>query len=151
MLDVEIQQACAWPRVPADADFQRWATAAAKTSRGELVIRIVEREESADLNDRYRGKAGPTNVLSFPFQVPNGVPCDLLGDLIICAPLVQEEAESQGKLPDAHWAHLTVHGVLHLLGFDHRSEAEAAIMEAEEIAILRQLGYPNPYDDSATS
>ena len=108
----------------------------------------MDEAESADFNQRYRDKMGPTNVLSFPFEPPlGGQGRRYLGDLVICAPLVAREAAEQGKSPEAHWAHLVVHGVLHLLGYDHLDEAEAQAMEALETAILGDLGYPPPYED----
>jgi len=149
MLDLEVQRASVCLQLPADDEFLRWASAAAPDA--ELLIRIVDREESAQLNERYRGKHGATNVLSFPFVVPQGVATELLGDLVICAPVVLDEATTQGKPAEAHWAHLTVHGVLHLQGFDHQSQAEADVMEAEEIAILSRLGYANPYEDASSA
>jgi len=115
----------------------------------ELTIRIVEAAESAALNERYRDKTGPTNVLSFPFDAPPGLPADVvlpLGDLVICAEVVAREAQAQGKPLAHHWAHIVVHGVLHLLGYDHIDDAQAREMEALEIAILRQLNIDNPYE-----
>lgn len=115
----------------------------------ELTIRIVEATESAALNERYRGKTGPTNVLSFPFSAPPGLPADVvlpLGDLVICAEVVAREAREQGKPLMHHWAHIVVHGVLHLLGYDHVIESQAHEMEALEIAILQQLDIANPYE-----
>jgi len=134
--------------VPAEALFQRWAEAAAadQETRTELSIRIVDEAESAELNQTYRHKLGPTNVLSFPCEVPAGVPNDLLGDLVICAPVVEREAREQGKPAEAHWAHIVVHGVLHLRGYDHLQDDEAEKMESMEIEILSGLGYPNPYE-----
>lgn len=138
--------------VPADAapgdSLLRAAAEAAlagRRERAELCIRIVDEAESAELNERYRGKSGPTNVLSFPCDadVPGAAP---LGDLVICAPVVAAEAAEQGKSPEAHWSHLVVHGVLHLLGFDHIGDHEAETMEAEERAILSRLGYSDPYN-----
>ncbi|RYU57810.1 rRNA maturation RNase YbeY [Methylolobus aquaticus] len=149
MLELELQLATDCESVPSREDFQRWSTPAVAQADAELVIRVVDRDESADMNSRYRGKAGATNVLSFPFTVPEGVVTELLGDLVICAPLVEEEAAAQGKTMEAHWAHLTIHGVLHLQGYDHQSPDEAEIMEAKEVAILAQLGYPNPYEEVA--
>jgi len=149
MLELELQLATDCESVPSREDFQRWTAPAVAQADAELVIRVVDRDESADLNSRYRGKAGATNVLSFPFTVPEGVVTELLGDLVLCAPLVEEEAAAQGKTMEAHWAHLTIHGVLHLQGYDHQSPDEAEIMEAKEVAILAQLGYPNPYEEVA--
>ena len=114
----------------------------------ELSLRLVDEVESADLNRRYRGKAGPTNVLSFPFEPPPGVRGrKYLGDLAICVPVVVREAAEQGKAPEAHWAHLVVHGVLHLLGYNHLDETEAQEMEALETRLLANLGFPPPYAD----
>lgn len=136
-------------RVPDEVLFQQWARAAADAAANEAAevsIRIVDESESAELNQTYRHKSGPTNVLSFPCEVPAGVPNDLLGDLVICAPVVAREALEQGKNPEAHWAHMVIHGVLHLRGYDHLQEDEAEQMEALEVEILDGLGYPNPYE-----
>jgi probable rRNA maturation factor len=151
MISVEVQHATVRQWVPEDGKFLQWASAAAKREDAELVIRIVDETESAELNEHYRHKAGPTNILSFPFEVPEGVPNQLLGDLVICAAVVEREAREQGKTLEAHWAHMVVHGVLHLQGYDHISESDAAVMEAEEIAILNDLGFPNPYEEIITS
>jgi probable rRNA maturation factor len=151
MISLEVQRAAEARWVPEDEDFLRWASAAAKRDPAEIVIRIVDETESAELNGQYRHKAGPTNVLSFPFEVPEGIPNRLLGDLVICAAVVEREAREQGKTLEAHWAHMVVHGVLHLQGYDHISDSDAAVMEAEEIAILKNLGFPNPYEEIITS
>jgi probable rRNA maturation factor len=140
--------------LPGDEDFVRWAAAAlviAKQTRPcEIGIRIVDADEGRVLNRDYRGKDKPTNILSFPSDLPEFVSTKLetalLGDLVICAPVVITEATEQHKAVDAHWAHLTIHGVLHLLGYDHIDDAEAAIMEPLEIAALASLGLPNPYE-----
>ena len=110
-------------------------------------IRVVDEAESAEFNGRYRNKQGPTNVLSFPYESMAGVETDLLGDLLICAPVVRREAESQGKSIDMHFSHLVVHGILHLFGYDHQTTADAAEMEGLEIQVLEQHGYTNPYND----
>jgi probable rRNA maturation factor len=144
---VEIQNASEAPNVPEDAGFRRWAEAASQRDGAAVVIRIVDEPESAELNRCYRNKSGPTNVLSFPFEVPDGIPNDLLGDLVICAGVVEREAREQGKDPDAHWAHMVVHGLLHLQGYDHIDEQDATVMENEEIAILSKLGFSNPYEE----
>jgi len=146
-LELELQRVATADAVPSAADFDRWARAALAGQRqqAELVIRVVDAEESAELNRDYRGKEGPTNVLSFPFEAPPPVESDLIGDLVICAPVVAREALEQGKSTAAHWAHMVVHGVLHLLGYDHVDEAEAATMEALEREILDRLGYGDPY------
>jgi len=146
-IQVDVEDASAMSGVPATPDLVRWAVTALATSlrEGELSIRIVGETEGATLNEQYRHKHGATNVLSFPAQLPHGVPVDAFGDLVICAPVVVREAAEQGKPPDAHWAHMVVHGCLHLLGFDHEDEAAAAAMEPLETDILRRLGYPDPY------
>ena len=135
--------------VPSAASFRRWVEAAlhgAKRRKAtELAIRIVGLEEGQALNRDYRGKDYPTNVLSFPAELPPGVALPLIGDLAICAPVVQREAAEQGKSARDHWAHLTVHGVLHLLGHDHLEDAEAEAMEALETRILAGLGIADPY------
>ena len=131
--------------IPDAARFQQWAEAAlADEDRASvsLSVRIVDEAEIQELNQRYRNKAGPTNVLSFPFESP--VPLEL-GDIVLCAPVVRREAEEQGKELTAHWAHLLVHGVLHLCGHDHQADDEAEEMEREEVRILANLGYPDPY------
>jgi probable rRNA maturation factor len=133
---------------PSRAALARWARAALADLRrasAVLGVRIVNEAESAALNARYRGRAGATNVLAFPYQAPPGTRSDLLGDLVICAPVVNREARAQGKSAAAHWAHMIVHGIMHLRGYDHRTDAEAAVMERRETAVLRRLGFPNPY------
>lgn len=144
MIDLTLQQASA-SVVPEESALRVWAEAALEKQHAEVVLRIVDADESAALNAAYRGKTGPTNVLSFPFVVPDGVPNDLLGDLVICAPVVEREAADQGKPVSAHWAHMVVHGMLHLQGYDHIEDADAEIMENREIEILRGLGIDNPY------
>ncbi|TAN47600.1 MAG: rRNA maturation RNase YbeY [Methylococcaceae bacterium] len=150
MIDVEVQLASANAGIPDEAQLCAWAKAAVQGRRAqaELVIRVVDEAESAELNGAYRGKHQPTNVLSFPFEVPPGVPCDHLGDLVVCAPVVEREALEQHKTLDAHWAHMLVHGVLHLLGYDHVDDEQATTMETEEIRILQSLGYLDPYAES---
>ncbi|WP_395119782.1 rRNA maturation RNase YbeY [Rhodanobacter sp. FW102-FHT14D06] len=135
--------------LPAPASFRRWVEAALRGAKrrkpAELSIRIVDAAEGRTLNRDYRGKDYATNVLSFPAELPPGVVLPLIGDLAICAPVVLREAAEQGKLPRDHWAHLTVHGVLHLLGYDHIVETEAEAMEALETRILAGLGIADPY------
>ncbi len=135
--------------LPQAADFKRWIAAAlpANTASAEVVVRIVDEQESAELNQTYRGKQGSTNVLSFPFMAPAEVDMDLLGDLVICAPVIAREAIEQHKSAESHWAHMAVHGTLHLLGFDHQTDEQAAEMEALEKKILTGMGYPAPYID----
>jgi probable rRNA maturation factor len=135
--------------IPAVASFRHWVAAALAGAghrrSAELSIRIVGAREGRALNRQYRGKDYATNVLSFPVDLPDGVASPLLGDLVICAPVVAREAREQGKPPRNHYAHLTVHGVLHLLGFDHQDEREAARMETLETRILAGLGIADPY------
>ncbi len=141
-------QVAAKGRVPDRRLFRRWASAALTGCRRRevaLTVRVVETRESAQLNRRYRRQSGATNVLSFPFDRPPGVNSDLLGDLVVCAPVVRREAAAQGKAETAHWAHMVVHGILHLRGYDHDDERDADVMERREIRILRLLGYPDPY------
>ena len=145
-IEVEVQRIAA--SGPNEADIQRWVSAALQAEKrqdAELTVRIVDEAESAELNEQYRHKSGPTNVLSFPFECPPEVELDLLGDLVICAPVVQREAREQGKQEMAHWAHMVVHGTLHLLGYDHLQQDEAETMESREISIMNELGYANPY------
>lgn len=152
-LDLELQVAVDFPGLP-DADVVRqWAAVAlaesGRTRDAELVVRLVNAAESESLNSRYRGKQGPTNVLSFPFEAPpevNGL--NLLGDVVICAPVVLAEAVTQRKPAEAHWAHMVVHGVLHLVGYDHGDDGEAERMESLESRILDHLGYSDPYGDA---
>lgn len=135
--------------LPAPASFRRWVGAALHGARrrkpAELAIRIVDADEGRALNRDYRGKDYATNVLSFPAELPPGLKLPLIGDLAICAPVVQREAAEQGKAARDHWAHLTVHGVLHLLGYDHIDDTDAHVMEALEIRILATLSIANPY------
>lgn len=129
-------------KTPGSVLLKRWATAALpKKFRNpvEVTIRIVSRKEMTKLNEGYRQKKGPTNVLSFPLEYP------MLGDIIICADVVNREAKEQNKTPRAHFAHMVVHGTLHLLGYDHVKDDEAVKMEKLEIKILKSLGFPNPY------
>lgn len=147
-LTVDIQCASGEP-VPSADDLRRWIAAAlaGQTTRDEteISVRLVDIPEMAGLNQAYRGKPGPTNVLSFPADLPAELELPLLGDIVICAPVVREEAQSQHKALAAHWAHMAVHGTLHLLGYDHIEESEALAMEALESAILADLCYPCPY------
>jgi probable rRNA maturation factor len=146
-IELDLQVAGTFSGLPGPGHFQAWLAAAlGQVEHQELTLRIVDCEESRRLNQQFRGKDAPTNVLSFPADVPAEIDLPLLGDIVICAPLVEQEALDQGKPLMAHWAHLTVHGVLHLLGYDHQHDVEADEMEAVEIRLLESLGYPNPYD-----
>ena len=146
-LEIGIQRATTSKTTPADEEFQKWVKAALSGIRNEavLAIRIVDSEEGQQINRRYRDKDYTTNVLSFPADLPTGIADAQLGDLLICAPVVANEAREQGKRETDHWAHLTVHGVLHLLGYDHENDADAGVMESLEIKILNGLGISNPY------
>ncbi|MDK9764977.1 rRNA maturation RNase YbeY [Vibrio sp. D420a] len=133
--------------LPTEQDIQQWLdkTIPQFQENAELTIRIVDTEESHQLNHEYRGKDKPTNVLSFPFEAPPGIELDLLGDLIICRQVVEKEAAEQNKPLLAHWAHMVVHGSLHLLGYDHIEDDEAEEMESLETEIMQAMGYEDPY------
>ncbi|MFV1981937.1 MAG: rRNA maturation RNase YbeY [Thiohalomonadales bacterium] len=133
--------------IPNEELFSKWANAANidLTKQVELTIRIVNETESAGLNEKYRNKNSATNVLAFPFEVENNVDLILLGDLVICAQIVATEARKQSKTELEHWAHLVIHGVLHLQGFDHITIGQAHEMEDMEVQILNKLGFQNPY------
>jgi probable rRNA maturation factor len=144
---VTVQCAAGASASPPAAAIRRWARAALSgmRRRAEVTVRIVGTGESRALNARYRRKDKATNVLSFPYEAPPGAKSSLLGDLVICAPVVRSEARAQGKPEAAHWAHMVVHGIMHLRGYDHEKNEDAAVMERREIRILRTLGFPNPY------
>lgn len=150
---VYLQTATAESGLPTRQHFKQWAHAALlqadptllQADAVEITVRLVDKPESTFFNEKYRHKKGPTNVLSFPSETAGLEEARYLGDLVICAPLVQEEALAQGKQAMAHWAHLTVHGTLHLLGYDHEEAAEAEEMEGLEVNILKELGCDNPY------
>jgi probable rRNA maturation factor len=150
-LEVSIAYAAPRKGVPSPASFRAWVAAAldSRIREADLAIRVVDEEEGRALNRHYRGRDYATNVLSFPAEMPEGLPegvhLPLLGDLVICAPVVAREAAEQGKTPRAHYAHLTVHGALHLLGWDHEDDADAHAMEALERTILAGLGIADPY------
>lgn len=160
-LAVDVQIATDRRGVPHASSLRRWATAAFRAalrrsavslqrpaSSHFLTIRIVGAAESRRLNRDWRGKNRPTNVLSFPGDLPAlrpRLPAAALGDLAICAPVVAREAREQGKSQRAHWAHMVIHGVLHLLGYDHENDRDAEQMESAEISILAEFGFPNPY------
>ncbi len=146
---VDRQVASTYSPLPSLLQLERWVSAAlqAHIPHAELTIRFVDEAESAALNQQYRQKQGATNVLSFTFaaDIPNAPP--LLGDLVLCAPLIAQEAMQQHKTLDAHYAHLVIHGSLHLLGYDHEVASAAQIMEDLEIHLLAALGYSNPYTE----
>ena len=144
---IEIQTIFKSNGQPDQEQIQRWVDAALDgfNQDTEIVVRIVDEQESAELNEQYRHKQGATNILSFPVEVPEGVELNLLGDLVVCAPVLEKEALEQHKALTDHWAHIIVHGVLHLLGYDHIDDDEAELMENKEITILNKLNIKNPY------
>ena len=151
---VDVQRASDGANGPADQILEDWVRAAiGGRVEGELVVRIVGEAESADLNGRFRGRPSSTNVLSFPaaddWPSVDGEPA-AIGDLVICAPVLAREAQEQSKAEVAHWAHIVIHGVLHLLGYDHESEADAERMEAEERRLLAEFGIGDPYAEPAS-
>ncbi len=154
-VDLDVQYATgsgAAAPLPTVETIKRWVDAALAgfVETAELTVRIVSRAEIQQLNRTYRHQDKTTNVLSFPFEAPSGVELPLLGDVVICAAVVEEEALEQGKPAASHWAHMVVHGVLHLLGYDHIDDDEADEMEGLEIEILAQLGIDNPYTELAS-
>jgi len=149
--DVAVSYAIPRTGIPAAVSFRRWVAAAlsTRTTPAHLAIRLVDTHEGRTLNQTYRGRDYPTNVLSFPAERPPGLPLDepfpLLGDLVLCAPVIAREAREQHKPLRAHYAHLTIHGVLHLTGWDHQNDADAEAMEQREREILTTLGVADPY------
>lgn len=150
MIHLTRQVECKSEYIPSEADLFAWVNYAMQNSAidYDLCIRLVEPEEIQTLNKTYRHKDKPTNVLSFPFDM-EGIELDrpILGDLVICPVVLEKEALEQDKTLEAHWAHIVIHGTLHLLGYDHENEDDANIMEQLEIDILKKIGYDNPYED----
>ncbi len=145
---LDLQVATETPQnLPDEATISAWLTHIITPfqDNAELTVRIVDTEESQQLNSEYRQKNKPTNVLSFPFEVPPGIELDLLGDLVICKQVVELESQQQQKPLQSHWAHMLVHGSLHLLGYDHIEDEEAEIMENLETEIMQELGFEDPY------
>ena len=150
MLELDLQIASDASALPSEAQFRTWCAIALRqrTADSELTIRLVDEAEGRELNHTWRHKDYATNVLSFPADVPDELlDIPLLGDLVICVPVVEREAQEQAKASEAHWAHLVIHGCLHLLGYDHIEDEEAEEMEALERELLAELGHADPYAD----
>lgn len=150
MIELDLQLASAATDLPSEAQFRAWCEIALRqrSADSELTIRLVDEAEGRELNHTWRHKDYATNVLSFPADVPDALlDIPLLGDLVICVPVVEREAREQAKALEAHWAHMVIHGCLHLLGYDHIDDAEAEEMEALERELLAELGHPDPYAD----
>jgi len=149
-IEVELQIASQAKTLPHPAQFRTWVAHSLlnRVDAASMVIRVVDETEMTHLNERYRHKVGPTNVLSFPYEPMPGVISDFLGDIVICASIVQSESQTYNKPLLAYWAHMVVHGTLHLLGFDHEQEEEAHEMQELETEILLRLGFPPPYGDT---
>ena len=151
--ELDIQRVTTAVNIPGDDQFRLWVKAAlvGKSSDFTLAIRIVDEQEGQHLNRQYRNKDYATNVLSFPAELPESLPAEIrlpqLGDLVICAPVVAREAMEQHRPETDHWAHLSIHGVLHLLGYNHEMPDEALVMESLETEILAGLGISDPYQD----
>jgi probable rRNA maturation factor len=145
---LQIQHAFDSGKAPADEKFHLWVNLIFEHFNldGSVVIRLVEADESQSLNHQYRHKDYATNVLSFPFEAPEFTEDEHLGDIVICVSVVNREAQEQHKPLESHWAHMVIHGLLHLLGYDHEEEVAAELMESKEIELLKQLGIDNPYE-----
>lgn len=148
-IDVEVNSSST--KIPSIENIELWIAAALQSdelNEAEVSVYIVDEQESQELNFQYREKDKPTNVLSFPADIPDEVGVPLLGDLVVCAPVVEREAQEQGKTLEAHWAHMLIHGTLHLLGYDHVEDDEADVMEALETRLITQLNFPAPYTET---
>jgi|TARA_B110000908_G_C10150996_1_gene401340 probable rRNA maturation factor len=147
-IELDLQRIANAINLPSDEQFQDWVNIALEHTEKEfeLTIRLVDTNEIQQLNRQYRDKDVPTNVLSFPFEVPDCIELNLLGDIVICIEVIAKEAQDQNKEYHSHWAHMVIHGCLHLLGYDHISDDEAMEMESLEIEILSKLGFSNPYN-----
>jgi probable rRNA maturation factor len=146
-IEVDVQYATDFPDLPDEKQFRYWVETALKNLKENagLTIRIVDEEEGTQLNEQWRKSKGPTNVLSFSSKGISEIAPDFLGDIVICAPVVAREAKKQNKNSRAHWAHMVIHGILHLNDFDHINSEDADRMESLEINILEELNYENPY------
>ena len=147
---LDFQNTCDNETIPSSSEIERWMRVAFEQSSFgqetvEVTVRVVDELESQQLNFEYRGKDSPTNVLSFPFEAPAQIECDLLGDLVICYSVVEREAQEQKKALNDHWAHMIIHGTFHLLGYDHIEDDDAEIMESLEVQTLAKLAISNPY------
>ena len=145
-MTIEIQRVSQCPWQPKEQDIKAWASLAIDNDPGELTVRLVDSPEMTALNETYRHKKGPTNVLSFECNAPDSLQINALGDVVICLPVIIEEATCQQKNVDHHFAHILIHGILHLKGFDHQNEQERAQMEALEIKLLKTFNILNPYE-----
>jgi probable rRNA maturation factor len=148
ILDLQLALDATGYQLPDEEQIRQWLSKALEghMAAAEVTVRIVDEVESEQLNQQYRHKQGPTNVLSFPFESDLPMEVPLLGDIVICAPVVAREALEQHKDPLSHWAHMLIHGTLHLLGFDHDTDSDADAMEQQEIWIMQHLGFTNPYE-----
>ena len=149
--DVAVQRACEARGIPATSRLVQWAEAVleGRLEGAQMTVRVVGESEGARLNERFRRRSGATNVLAFAFDAPELPTTRILGDVVVCAPVAEREARAHSKLLDAHWAHLVIHGTLHLLGYDHHEPDSAREMEAVEVEILGSFGYPDPYVEGA--
>ena len=144
-MELTVQDVSGYDGVPDNVAIRDWVAAALGAEDINVTVRIVDEEEMTELNQRYRHKTGSTNVLSFPYEKLPSVETNFLGDIVVCAPVVEREAREQNKTQLSHWAHMVVHGALHLQGYDHENDEQAAEMERLETSILMQLGFPAPY------
>lgn len=145
-INITVQFISAEPAIPTENELLHWAgSVLGRSAAGEITIRITDEDESRALNSKWRNIDKPTNVLSFPLDDTGNSSPGLIGDIVICAPVIRQEAVAQDKSLAAHWAHIIIHGILHLMGYDHVDEKDAEIMEAKETAILKDLGFPDPY------
>jgi probable rRNA maturation factor len=149
-IELDLQIASNTTTLPHPSQFREWVSTTlwGRLDTAELTIRIVDEQEMADLNEQYRDKKGTTNVLAFPFDAPAGVASRLLGDVVICAPIIEKESKDNNIPFIAHWAHIVVHGTLHLLGYDHQNKTQAEEMEGLETEIIVKLGFSPPYGEN---